>query len=255
MGLERYGGGFVENSYLRKVGKDWNNLYIYKYAGIDPETGLGLLQKELTQTDLDNDKSSGRNLWTSNKVGDIVATDNIDASNDWDDPTFFEVGPATPKAIGGFSTSLTYKNFDLSIICAYQIGGKYNSVNYRNLIGMNLGRGISRDNLNAWSPENKGSNLPMRFNGGTDNAGTPLAWFSASYFNLKTVTLGYNLPRSLMNQWKMNGIRIYAAVDNAYLKAAIKGLDPRYSLTGGPDVGAFSYPQARYLSLGFNMSF
>ena len=255
VGLERYGGGFVEGNYLRKVGKDWNNLYIYKYAGIDPETGLGLLYKELTQIDLDNDVSSGRNLWTGKKAGDIVKTDNIDAANDWDDPTYFEVGSASPKALGGFSTSITYKNFDLGIICAYQIGGKFLSNNYANLIGMSLARGISKENLDAWSPDNRNGKLPMRFNGGTNNAGGALSWLSASYFNLRSVTLGYSLPRALMSRWNMNNIRVYAAVDNAFLKSAKKGLDPRYSLSGGADVGAFAYPQARYLSLGLNVSF
>ena len=251
VGMDAYDGGYVSGNYLRGVGKDWYNLYIYRYAGIDPETGLGLLYKKLTQADIDN---APNNAYSGHKAGDIVTTDNISTAS-WDDPTFFEEGSAIAKAVGGFSTNLAYKNWDLGIICAYQIGGKYYSVNYRNLIGMNLGRGLSKDLQDTWTPDNQSSKLPMRFNGGTDNAGTPLAWFNASYFNIKSVTLGYNLPKALMNSWNMNSVRIYAAVDNALLLSAKKGLDPRNTLGGGDDVGAFSYPQPRYLTLGLNVSF
>ncbi|MCL1933225.1 MAG: SusC/RagA family TonB-linked outer membrane protein [Candidatus Azobacteroides sp.] len=248
VGMEAYGGGFVQGNFLRAVGKDWYNLYTYKYAGIDPDTGLGLLYKELTDADIE----SGR--WSDHKVGDIVTTDNLDPGT-WDDPSYFERGSANPKATGGFNTSLNYKNWDLSIICAYQIGGKYYSADYAALTGMSLSRGVHKDNLDAWSPENPNGRLPMRFNGGTTNATGVMSWFDASYFNLKSVTLGYNFSKALMNRWQMNGIRIYAAVDNAFLLSAKKGLDPRYTLSDGSDVNAFSYPQARYLSLGFNFSF
>ena len=40
----------------------------------------------------------------------------------------YEVGDATPKWIGGFTTSVRYKDFDFTAVMAYQLGGKYYSV-------------------------------------------------------------------------------------------------------------------------------
>ncbi len=248
VGTEQYNGDFVQGNFLRGVGKDWNNLYMFRYAGVDAETGLGMLYKELTAADI----SSGR--WEGYKAGDVVTTLNLD-SGDWDDPTKFEEGSANPKAIGGFGTYVTYKNWDLGVVCSYQIGGKYYSNNYAYTSGSNLGRGMHKDVLDAWSPENTKGRLPMRYNAGTINGASQLCWFDASYFNLRSVTLGYNFPKDWMSRWGLSGIRVYAAVDNAFLLSAKKGLDPRYGMSDGSDVGAFTFPQVRYMSLGFSLSF
>jgi len=253
VGSPDYGGNFVQDNYLRGVGKCFYNLYYQKFAGIDPETGLALLYRELSKADVETEGSP----YKGKTVGELVKVLNISGSA-YETPTRFEQGTTLPKATGGFGTSFTYKNWDLNVLCSYQIGGKYYSAVYNWMGGMNLGRSMHVDVLDAWSPENTSSKIPMRFNGMTNSAQAVMALFDASYFNLKSVTLGYNLPKRLMNKWGMSGIRVYAAIDNAFLKSVKKGLDPRYSLglsTDGFAAGTGTYSQPRNLSLGCNVSF
>ena len=80
------------------------------------------------------------------------------------------MGSALPKWIGGFTTMLQYKGFDFTAILAYQIGGKFFSVEYANHLyrSGNIGNALSAELLgNTWTPENKDAKFPMTFYGMT----------------------------------------------------------------------------------------
>ena len=82
-----------------------------------------------------------------------------------------------------------------------------------------------------------------------------MALYSASYLNVKNLTLGYNFPQKWMDKIGIGGIRVYASMDNFWMLTTHKGIDPRMSLTGGMDVGAMAYPYMRTCSLGVNVTF
>jgi hypothetical protein len=80
--------------------------------------------------------------------------------------------------------------------------------------------------------------------------------WSASYFSVKNITLGYTLPAQWMKRTGIvDSARFYASADNIWFKAAHKGLDPRMSLTGGFDIGAYVYPWMRTMSVGVTLNF
>lgn len=243
-------GDYVQGNYLRGVGKDYYNFYMYKYAGVDPETGLGMLYKELKATD-DLSKYPGK------KVGDIITT------TVGTEATKFELGSASPDLVGGFGTTLKYKDFDFSLLASWQIGGQVVDLSYQGLTGNTIGRAYHTDLLDAWTPENKGSNIPMRMLGGTNYGSNPIggsegqysdfALFDASYLNMKSITLGYTIPAPLTRKWFVDNLRVYISAENLFLLSAKKGLDPRTSLDGGSSVGAFGFPQSRVISFGVNV--
>ncbi|SEM76545.1 TonB-linked outer membrane protein, SusC/RagA family [bacterium A37T11] len=248
MGSAELGGGYLSGNYLRREGDDYFNLYMYKYAGVDQSTGLGLLYKKLKEADMAN--------FPDNKVGDVVTT------TDGSQATRFELGTASPKVMGGVSTSLRYKDFDLGIAGSWQLGGKVVSRTYQYITTQTIGRGISTDMLNAWTPENTSSNIPMRMLGGTNYGSQPVggsegqysdfSLFSAHYFNLKTVTLGYTLPSKIAKKWQFENFRVYISAQNLFFASAKKGLDPREPIDGAT-VNPFGYPQVREISLGLNI--
>src|SRR5690606_38192287 len=143
-------------SYLRGVGKDYYNMYFFKYGGVDQSTGLPTFYHRVTSADHDAGK------WNNVAIGgDVTTTDYTLADR-------YEMGSALPKWIGGFSTSVRYKNFDFSAILAYQIGGKYMSVEYANslYINGNVGSALSAELIgNTWTPENPNAKFPMAFYG------------------------------------------------------------------------------------------
>ena len=84
---------------------------------------------------------------------------------------------------------------------------------------------------------------------------TDLCVFNASYLSIKNITLGYTLPKKLANKIKMSNLRVYASADNPCLLFSHSGVDPRWSMTGGIEVGAFSYPYLSVYTFGVNIDF
>lgn len=249
------GASTAEITYLRGVGKDYYNLYFFKYGGVDKSTGLPTFYHRVTAAD----HEAGR--FTETPVGGDVKTTNHTIADR------YEVGSALPKWIGGFNTTLNYKGFDLSIILAYQLGGKFMSVEYANGLyhSGRLGHALSAELLgNTWTPENPDAKFPMTFYGGTnftDGATigswryTDLALFDASYLNVKNISLGYNFNPAILNKIKASSLRVYATADNIAMFAGHSGFDPRMSLVGGLEVGAYSYPYMSTVSFGVSLSF
>ena len=186
--------------YLRGEGRDWHNIYLYKYAGVDQASGLPMYWHRVTYDDVHNNDHGGS--YANYEVGESVKTTvSSDASQ-------YEMGSAIPKWIGGFSTSLRFRDFDFSAIFAYQLGGKFFSTEYANGLYRSAQAGIgyepqSTDLIgNTWTPENTGAYFPMQwyavdenfyYDGSTFGSWkyTDMALFSASYLRCKNITLGY----------------------------------------------------------------
>ena len=279
--LQGTGAGSTE--YLRGVGKDYFNMYIYRYGGVagnpglkyygsdgnwhtgytkgDPDAGHALFWRRISADDV----KAG--TFGAVKEGDIINTTSTSLANR------YEMGDAIPEWIGGFSTYVRFKGFDLTALFSYQIGGKFFSVDYatgeegRYKAGADLNDAVSvsRELLNnTWTESNPDAKFPMVIYGsevarsgatlGSWNY-TDMALFSASYFSIKNITLGYTLPRKLVNKAKIDNLRIYASCDNPVLLYGHKGVDPRWSMTGGMNVGAFSYPYLSVYTFGVNIDF
>jgi TonB-linked SusC/RagA family outer membrane protein len=246
-----------EFPYLRGEGKPYYNGYVYKYEGPDPDCGVALWSHVVTQTD----HSAGR--FNDTPVGERVKTSDYSVMSNYDR---VELGDVVPDWIGGFNTSVRYKNFDFSVSVAYQLGGLVNWRDAINYYEVDFGRDhttpIDREIIgNTWTPENPDAKFPiavMNKNnswawGLSDLSATTLTVFDASYFNLKNVTLGYTLPKSLTNKAQISNLRIYASADNSLMFSAHKGVDPRMSLTG--KLPAYAYPYLRVFNVGLNVEF
>ena len=261
-----YGAGSSSDIfYLRGIGKDWYNIYMHRYMGTD-KYGLPLYLHRVDKADHDAGK------YTEYNIGDGVKT------NDYAESDFWEVGSAIPDIIGGFNTSLTWKNWTLSANFAFQIGGKFYSHEYvQNLYNgtSNQGKGgrlVSKELVgNTWTPENTDAYFPMQwypasganfFSGtsanGTNWKFTDIALFTASYLRLKNVTIGYNVPAKALQKAGLgiiSGLRVFASGDNVFLLAAHKGIDPSLSATGGHEIGPYVYPNIQSFTLGVNLDF
>ncbi|MDR2765113.1 MAG: TonB-dependent receptor [Tannerella sp.] len=246
-----------ELPYLRGEGKPYYNTYVFKYEGPDPDCGVALWSHVVTQVDHDASR------FNDTPVGERVKTSNYSIMSNYDR---VEMGDAVPDWIGGFNTSVRYKNFDLSASIAYQVGGL---VYWRDAIvyyEVDFGRDhpmlIDKEILgNTWTPENPNAKFPiavMNKNnswswGLADLTASSLTMFDASYFSLKNVTLGYTLPKSLTSKAQISNLRIYASADNSLMFSAHKGIDPRMSLTGRTPM--YAYPYLRVFNVGLNVEF
>lgn len=176
------------------------------------------------------------------------------------------IGNPQPKHIGGFLNNFRYKSFDLQVLLQWaydfdilngnesQFGSIYNAT--RN--------GFSSLS-DIWTPTNTDTSIGgMRYNG--INTTTPIGYKldsrfvdDGSYIKLKTIVLGYNLPKSLVNKLKITNFRLSLTAQNLYRWTSYKGYDPdvsvgRYgALTPGLDYS--SYPQSVTISGGVDITF
>lgn len=81
----------------------------------------------------------------------------------------------------------------------------------------------------------------------------------ASFLRLNTLTLGYTLPKALLNKVKIQNLRFYVTGYNLFCITNYSGYDPEVStirktnLTPGVDYSA--YPKSRQFVVGVNLNF
>ena len=244
-------GQLISGSRIYREGESMYQLYLVEYAGVDPATGLALYwDAEPLKDDNGNDMKDDKGNYI---VGEqYLSTDQSHAYSYNRKST----GNLMPKAYGGFGTNLQFFGFDLSLSFAYQFGGKVWDYTYQDLMhngGSNMGQNWHKDILNAWTPENTNTNVPrLDAEDSYTNANSTRWLTSSNYLSLNNVTLGYTLPKSIVNKLCMQNIRIYASGENLFLWSTRKGLDPRQSYVNSQ--GA-TYKGMRTISGGVRIEF
>ena len=140
-----------------------------------------------------------------------------------------------PDLVGGFNTTVGYKGFDLTVIGAFQIGGKlisaiHSSNGYLNML---TGR---RNNLDVdyWTEENTGAHYPKPGgiqSGDNPKYGSTLGYFNAGYLKIRAITLGYNFENlKAIKDVGISRLRLYATIQNPFVLFSPfnneSGLDP-----------------------------
>jgi hypothetical protein len=164
---------------------------------------------------------------------------------------------AIPKLFGSVTSDLKYKNFDLQFMFTYQLGGKVYDATYASLMDPgNYGSALHVDILNRWQKDGDVSNTP-RMDGNATNrtyfsAQSDRWLIDASYINIRSLTLGYNIPASIMKKIDLSGCKIYASGENLYMFSKRKGMGVQQSFTG---VTSNDYIPSRIVTLGVNFTF
>ena len=140
-----------------------------------------------------------------------------------------------PDLIGGFNTTVGYKNFDLNVIGAFQIGGKlisaiHSSNGYLNML---TGRRGQLD-IDYWTEENTGAKYPKPGgiqSGDNPKYGSTLGYFDAGYLKIRAITLGYNFDKlKAVKDLGISRLRLYATIQNPFVLFSPfnneSGLDP-----------------------------
>ena len=222
--------GYDTGNYWREVGGSIYDYYMKEWAGVNPDNGL----PQYKQYDDEG---------------------NVTIVNSHEDATYRKIGKCPiPKLYGGLSTSLSAYGIDFSASLAYQLGGwVIDSVYSSYMTSGDVGNNWHKDIFNRWTPENRYTDVPRLQDGDMEANQTSTRFLtSASYISLRNVTLGYTLPKSVLNKMKMQGLRIYLTGDNLWYKSARKGLDVRQSFSGSVGYG---YSAIRTVSLGLNLTF
>ncbi|MNI38652.1 TonB dependent receptor [compost metagenome] len=180
------------------------------------------------------------------------------------------IGNATPKFSYGMTNDFSYKNFNLSFFLQGVQGNDILNATRIYTEGMWEPRNQSATVLNRWSPTNKNSTIPRPdLNTTEDNYNTKISSRfveKGSYLRLKSLTLGYTIPKQVLEKWKINKLRFYVTGENLLTFTKYSGLDPEvsmYSATNqeavssnmSPGIDFGTSPQARTFIVGLNLTF
>ncbi len=167
-------------------------------------------------------------------------------------------GDSTPDFYGGFNTSLSFYGVDVSANFTYQIGGLAYDSGYASMMDSpqqtSVGFALHRDLWDAWTPENKNSDIPrFRYNDQYYASSSSRFLVDASYLNIQNITVGYTLPANITRKFLVEKLRVYLACDNVFYWSRRKGLDPRQSISGSTN--PYMYAPIRTFSGGVTITF
>ncbi len=167
-----------------------------------------------------------------------------------------------PDLVGGFNTTVGYKGFDLTVIGAFQIGGKlisaiHSSNGYLNML---TGR---RNNLDVdyWTEENTGAKYPKPGglqSGDNPKYGSTLGYFNAGYLKVRAITLGYNFENlKAIKDVGISRLRLYATIQNPFVLFSPfnneSGLDPETNSWSNENTAVgYSFGSHRMPIVGYN---
>lgn len=223
-------------SKILKPGYDIDSWYTTEWAGVDPANGDPLWY----MTDAEGNRVK-TNSYSKASANPVIS------------------GSSNPDFYGGFSTSLSWKNLDLSAVFGYSVGGKiYNYMRmefdsdgaYTDRNQMKLKDGWSR-----WEKEGDIATHPRAVYGNKSNSNSVSSRYleDGSYLRLRNLTIGYNIPiRKYISK-----LRIYASGENLFVVSDFSGIDPEVPpLNNGSGLGVATsvYPQTRKFMFGLNIT-
>ena len=235
----------VKDIYQTTEGEPLNSFHLIQTAGIfqSDEEAAAYVDK------------NGKRIQPDAKKGDLKFVDyDGDGTIGFGDRQY--MGSATPKTTFAWTLGFTWKK--LSFSAMFQgVGGAQamNVSKYMLLSDVEGNFNRSREILNAWSPDNRGSNIPiLSKNDNNGNFSTASDWYleDASYLRLKNVTLSYDLSDVFCKWSHLNDrnsrLSVFLSGENLATITRYSGMDPE---CGGWD--ALKYPVSRVFSLGVKL--
>lgn len=227
---------------MLEPGRPVDTYYLKEWAGVNPDNGLPMWYK--VERDADGNELS--RATTSN----------------YSEATFEKTGKVSPDLFGGFSTSLSYRQFNLNAMFGYAIGGKiYNysrqeydsDGTYTDRNQMKLQPGWSR-----WeNPGDIATHPIARYNNQDKGNATSTRYLENNDFlKLRSLSLGYTLD---LQQYNIDNLRISISGENLFVITDYSGVDPEIPVSDDGAImgstGPAVYPATRKFMLGLNVNF
>ena len=226
-----YQGNGVAGTNVVTPGQPLGTFWGLKFLGVDPATGNALYEDK-------------------NGDGRITPDDGQ------------VIGNAQPKFFGGFSNTLSYKGFDLRVFFQFSYGNRVLNLTKQYLVnsGSSILLNQSTDALKRWQKEGDITSVPRYVYQNTYNDYLSSRFIEdGSYLRLKNVTLGYNLPKTLVNRAKVASVRVFASATNLWTLTNYSGADPELSTLDGSTtaqgIDFYTLPQVKNYTAGLTVTF
>jgi TonB-dependent starch-binding outer membrane protein SusC len=185
------------------VGRSVGTNYLVRFKGVDPATGKPIyLDKNGNETFI------------------------------WDPNNRVPVGDIQPDAVGGLGNQFRYKNWELSFLFNFVLGGDIYESSAKRQNGVITNWNMRTDLFDRWQKPGDVAAYPrLTLNTQTYGASTPwintTQWIQDGTFaRLRNVTIAYSLPRSVCQKIKLANVRFALTGTNLLTFTRYTGLDP-----------------------------
>jgi TonB-linked SusC/RagA family outer membrane protein len=247
----------ANGDYALSIGEAVNSYYHYKIDGVwqkGEEADAAVFGKEPGDLKINVPglyKESDGTFYKLNDNGEKVYY-TAEKQYAYSDADYQILGHNSPDWTLGFQNSFTYKDFDLTVFTYFRWGqmikysmlGSYDPTGKKNFPTY----------FNYWTEDNPSNDFPaINANRSLDSytGYYALQYVDGSFVKIKNITLGYTLPKSLLQKAAINKCRFYATITNPFVFAKsslLKDYDPEMN-------GSLNYPLTKQMVFGVNLSF
>lgn len=223
--------GYSSGRYFYGEGLEYRTWYLKKFAGIDEE---------------------GKSTWYVKDDEGEMSTTTVYSSAD-----YFASGSSQPKLVGGFGGSFGWKSLELSFSFAYRLGGYGYDAGYAGLMqgptSSRTGYNFHKDIRKSWTRDNPSNEFARLQFDDRDFTSSSDRWLTRSdYLNLQNVTIGYRIPKNIVQTLGIEGLTVSAGLDNLLFLSHRRGFVPTRDFDGNVDFGYFPAVSRYMLNLSIN---
>ncbi len=234
--------GMIVGTKRLDIGRSLYDYYLREVSHIDPETGETHYFRDFRDDDGERIEDGDRETVTNHLMADR-----------------YYVGTAIPDAFGGFTNNFQFRNWDLSVLFSYSLGGLTYDNLYASMFNARFwagdyGNAIHADRTGRWRQPGDETGQPRMEQGSAALYAATSDWrlFDMTYLKLTNVSLGYTLPASLSQRIGITNMRLYAAGDNLFIWNEVQGMNPAHSFTGTTN---WTFVPVRTITFGVNLQF
>lgn len=239
---------FVSGTKRWSKGHSVYDFWLRKYYDIDPEDGATRFHVWEDVLD-ENEQATGETKLSYDDKGEPILTKDMNEAN------YGYVGEsAFPKLQGSIGNTLTFKGFSLSALLTYSLGGHMLDGVYQDMLRSVIGESYHPDVKNSWMNPGDVKELPrLQYSKSDLYATSDYFLISSDYLNIRNVTLSYDFPKQLLQNWDVGKLSVFVTGENLYMFTARKGMNPTFNFAGTQD--EFAYNPSRSIILGFSLQF
>jgi TonB-dependent starch-binding outer membrane protein SusC len=218
-----------------------------------------------SQSDIDKDPNVANDPNKANiKPGDVRFRD-INGDGMISDSDRVRLGDPNPHFVFGFHGSVGYAGFDLAVNFVGATG--FELYDADRLSGLDATQVYNwyADQKNRWHGAGTSNSIPeLSINNLNNNYRSSNLWvFKGDYLSLKSLSLGYTVPKLMIRDWQLPQTRFYVSSYNVFMLTKYPGYTPELGYTNpgtstpglqkGVDLA--QYPAARSFTVGATINF
>ncbi len=243
----------LEQTNVTRVGLPVGSLFVVPTAGVNPANGRRIfVNAKGRQVQYAHNEATP---WTYVDDGSTAPAINIAVDG-------ITQGPTLPTWFGSWDNTFSAYGFDLNIQTQYSGGNLIYNGTKAGLRDMRVWNNHT-DVLKRWQKAGDVTDIPRVVWSDNVSNGSGIQISEnvekGDFIRIRNITLGYTIPKSILSKIRMNSVRIYANVNNAFLFTNYTGTDPEVSTNGNsnltPGIDRNSAPMAQSFLFGLNLGF